>query len=658
MEKMLALGIILSAKDMLTPSLGKAGEAINKYEGKIKKLGSSMTKLGTVTLGAGMAIGAALKQPYEAFSDLKAAQGEIKSLDIGDLGISKITDAAVKFSNTFSGTTAPDFVRASYDIKSGIASLSDTGVAEFTRLASLTGKATKSTTEQMTSFFATGYGIYTKQFDELQSQTAAGWNKLSQEEKDIKFGQAFSAGIGAAVKQFKTTGSEMQSAIETLGAAATTSNVPLSNQLAILGTLNGIMSGSEGATKYKAFLKGAAKAQEDLNMSFVDQNNQLLSTPQILEKLHAHYGNVLDDMEKMEITKAFGSDEAAGYITALYDKTGQLKDGINSVSNSMANGTDEVERMAKAMNDGHEMELLQQRIGNLITVIGTGFAPIVNNIGKVIGKVTMKLGGMIKEYPELTRWVTGGIALFGATAVVLGTVAISIGALTMAIPMLSKGFLVLGGAIKFVGAALGFVGKILLLNPIGLAVTAIAAAAYLIYTNWDKLKVWFSSLWTSINDIFSKSSSYINEVIQSPIASIKAGWETLLNWFSVKFEWLADKFNTVSGWVGSTIDWLGLGGGDGKQQSSGAASKGGKTSKVGAAVAAQPSKPLFKTEPLFKEKSAYTPEQQKSKKSGAGSNHNYNVNLTVNNPAKGVNVEKAVQKAIRMCNSRSLSDDV
>ena len=41
-----------------------------------------------------------------------------------------------------------------------LSSLSDEGVAEFTALAALTAKATKSTASEMTSLFATGYGIY------------------------------------------------------------------------------------------------------------------------------------------------------------------------------------------------------------------------------------------------------------------------------------------------------------------------------------------------------------------------------------------------------------------------------------------------------------------------------------------------------------------
>ena len=125
-----------------------------------------------------------------------------------------------QFSDQWAGTSKADFISASYDIKSGIASLSDEGVAEFTTLAALTGKATKSTVAEMTSLFATGYGIYKGYYEDLT---------------DLEFGEVFSAGIARSVQQFKTTGSEMAASIESLGAAATNANVPLEEQLSVLG---------------------------------------------------------------------------------------------------------------------------------------------------------------------------------------------------------------------------------------------------------------------------------------------------------------------------------------------------------------------------------------------------------------------------------------
>ena len=86
----------------------------------------------------------------------------------------------------------------------------------------------------MTSLFATGYGIYKGYYDDLT---------------DIQFGEMFSAGIAESVRAFKTSGSGMAQGIQSLGASATTANVPLEEQLAILGMLQATMGGAEAGTK-------------------------------------------------------------------------------------------------------------------------------------------------------------------------------------------------------------------------------------------------------------------------------------------------------------------------------------------------------------------------------------------------------------------------
>lgn len=134
----------------------------------------------------------------------------------------------------------------------------------------------------------------------------------------------FSAGIATAVKNYKTSGSEMASAISALGATATNNNVPLEEQLAILGQLQTTMSGSEAATKYKSFLNQATKAGEALGLQLTDDNNRLLSTPEILEKLKGKYGETIDAVEKKELKDAFGTDEAVAMIDLLYNNVDSL----------------------------------------------------------------------------------------------------------------------------------------------------------------------------------------------------------------------------------------------------------------------------------------------------------------------------------------------
>lgn len=357
-----------------------------------------------------------------AYGDLADAQGEIASLGIGAQGIDAITQKAKEFSNQWAGTTAPEFIRASYDIKSGIASLSDEAVGEFTKIAGLTAAATKSTTGQMTSLFATGYGIYRDQFGELAASTIDGWESMSATERDMRFGEFFSAGISSAVKAYKTSGAEMSASISALGASATKANVPFSEQLAILGTLQQTMSGSEAATKYRSFLTNAAKAGDALNLTFVDANNQLLSMPDILEELRGKYGDTIDAVEEQELKKAFGTDEAVAAIKLLYDGTDELRTGIDGLGESMDNGLSTTEAMAKAMQEGPNKAsaIMMQRLQNTAAVLGKAFAPAVIAVSGAVGSAAMVVSDLSERFPLLGQVLAITIAALG------GLMAISI----------------------------------------------------------------------------------------------------------------------------------------------------------------------------------------------------------------------------------------
>ncbi|HHK9555511.1 TPA: hypothetical protein ACQZHX_004964, partial [Enterobacter sichuanensis] len=52
--------------------------------------------------------------------------------------------------------------------------------------------------------------------------------------------------------------------------------------------------------------------------------------------------------------------------------------------------------------------------------------------------------------------------------------------------------------IMIAGRAVLWIGRALLMNPIGLAITAVAAAAYLIYRNWGAVSSWFKQRWADI----------------------------------------------------------------------------------------------------------------------------------------------------------------
>ncbi|MGR6863239.1 phage tail tape measure protein [Aliivibrio salmonicida] len=348
----------LNAEQLSLQRVANIQNKVNKLTQRNNQLMSSAVTDSAKATAAGLAI----KGMVTTYGDLASAQGELQSLGVGAEGIDKITKAARDFSQQWSGTTQEQFITASYEIKSGISSLSDTAVGEFTKIAALTAGATKSTTDQMTDLFASGYNIYRKQFDQFGAETTSGWQAMSATERDARFGEYFSAGISTSVQAFKTNGQEMASAISGLGAAATSANVPFSEQLAILGQLQSTMSGGEAATKYAAFLGSAAGAGEKLGLNFLDANDQLKSLPDILAQLRQSYGDTLDAMEKQELKKAFGTDEAIDMIDLMYPKLDQLESNITNMNQSLKGGLSTTMKMANDILNGpnESLKLFEQ----------------------------------------------------------------------------------------------------------------------------------------------------------------------------------------------------------------------------------------------------------------------------------------------------------
>lgn len=453
MDSVFRVSLVLDMVDNMTSKVQGAASGVPAAVQKMNDSFGTMQKAGVAMTGMGTAIVGACMGTVTATFDTQDALAEVASLGVEDLGI--LEKAAKNFSDTWAGTTKADFISASYDIKSGIASLTDEGVAQYTELAGLTAKATKATTADMTSLFATGYGIYKNYYSDLS---------------DMEFGEIFSAGIATAVKNYKTSGTEMAGAIKMLGASATNANVPMEEQLAILGQLQATMSGTEAGTKYKSFLNTAASAGEKLGLNFLDANNQLLSMPDILEQLHGKYGDTIDAVEKKQLKDAFGTDEAIALIDLLYNNTDQLKTGIDDLQTSMETGIDITKGMAEAINDtpAQKFQVLKQQMHNVTEELGQGLLPAVNNgLEAVIGLV-QKGSDWVSSNQETVVTIMRIIA-------VLGVFLIAAGALTATVGTLGKAMTSLRTVTALASKANGMFNSGLLSSPITWIIGLIAA---------------------------------------------------------------------------------------------------------------------------------------------------------------------------------------
>lgn len=588
--------------DNITGPMGRISSSVNGGVSRLQKLESAfggMVKAGTVMTELGSSIAGAALAPVEATFETRRALGELASLGVKDL--EAVEDAARSFSDQWAGTSKADFISASYDIKSGIASLTDEGVADFTTLAALTGKATKSTVGEMTSLFATGYGIYKGFYDDLT---------------DLEFGEMFSAGISKSVQQFKTTGSEMAAAIESLGASATNAKVPLEEQLSVLGMLQATMSGSEAGTKYAAFIQSAAKGREELGLAFVDANNQIKSLPEILDLLRGKYGDTIDAIEKQEIATAFGTDEAVDLIDLLYSKTGELQDNVLSLYDAMGQGTAVASEMASAMNETEpeKFERLQQQLHNVAEAAGSTLLPVVNDLMEGAAGVIQKGAEWVENHQNLVRIILlaaltlgGFLAVAGTCIAVVGGVGIVftktaglvkgfIGVVrglpdlfeTIALYGMEAGDAIRNGfnrirtagstavtAVKNVTLRIVSMAKMAVISGVtalkNMALGLVSMARQAVVTAVTAMPGLIASVWSFTAALLANPITWVVVGIIALIAALillwqnwdsvtaflQNAWNTACSKITAGLEWLKQGFQSIMDWIGEKIAWFG-----------------------------------------------------------------------------------------------------
>ncbi|NOH78505.1 phage tail tape measure protein [Vibrio sp. RE86] len=396
------------------------------------------------TGGAGLvATGFAIQNALMPAIEMDRKLGEVKSLGVTDDALKQLQATALDFAAEY-GKSATEFVGASYDIQSAIAGLSGDELSQFTKASGVLAAATKADTATITSYMGTMYGIFKNQATEMGKG---------------EWVEQVAGMTASAVQMFKTTGSEMSSAFTSVGANATSAGIAMSEQMAILGTLQATMSGSEAGTKYKAFLAGVGAAQDKLNLSFTDSQGQMLPVLDILDKLKGKFGDTIDVAESDALKKAFGSEEAVSMIKLLMADTEGLAGSIEQLG--QIQGMSKAEEMASAMTD--QWERLE---ASWFAVRAAVFGAILPSINAIVGSMAnglVYITGWTQEFPWLAE-ILGYVAIAGLS---LGGVVATL-SLAMGIGQMMSG----GWAVTMTG--LSSVMSLLRINTI-----ATTAAAWL-----------------------------------------------------------------------------------------------------------------------------------------------------------------------------------
>ncbi|EFC9331065.1 phage tail tape measure protein [Escherichia coli] len=388
------LELLLELTDRLTRPLRAAGRQVQGFAATSRGAFRDIATGGAALWGVGAAIQGALMPAIE----MDRALGEVKSLGVAESGLRKLSRAAVDFTMEYGGA-AQDFVRASYDIQSAIAGLTDDELSRFTTASATVAAATKSSSQTITAYMGTMYGIFKDQADAMGKS---------------KWVEQVAGQTATAVQMFKTTGDNMSAAFTTLGASAKAAGIDAAEQFAVLGQLQATMSGSEAGTKYKAFLAAVGSAQKKLGLNFVNKDGTMKSVVEIMKLIRGKFGDLSKVADSDLLKSAFGSDEAVAMIKLLNADIGGLEKNIATLGN--IKGMDKAVEMAQAMADPWEQAAAI--INGIRIEIGTQLLPVLYPFIQKSNEGGKSFVAWLRLYPNITRAIgLLSAALLGIAAV-------------------------------------------------------------------------------------------------------------------------------------------------------------------------------------------------------------------------------------------------
>lgn len=307
-------------------------------------------------------------------------------------------------------------------------------------------------------------------------------------------------------------------------------------------------------------IKGAALFKKD-QFAWMEQ----VLVPQLKAKGITKEGDIIDAMGSI-----FTNRTASNLFAQMYLQREQIHK--NAKLNAGADNIEQLNTKAMGTTMGKELEA-RAKLHDAYLGFGTTILPVYTKAIETATEALQGFNGWMERNPALAKMLGVGVLGIAASLIVIGgTLAVFspliLGMLSLRLimasftgttAMFSRGLSVLPAIFNVVKFAVFGLGRIFLavsrlffMNPIGLAITAIAVAAYLIYKNWEPVKGFFKGIWSTITTAFNGGIKGVSALIinWSPIGLFYSAFAKVMSWFGIE---LPAKF---TGFGGMIIDGL------------------------------------------------------------------------------------------------------
>lgn len=315
----------------------------------------------------------------------------------------------------------------------------------------------------------------------------------------------------------------------------------------ILGNIG--IQGSQAGTTMRAMMnrltnpaaKGAA-AIENIGLQVADANGNMRAMPDILRDISQATADLGNVERKALMQDIFGVEAGSG-MAELVDAMGGGR--LDEIINALGDNMGENARMAKTMADniGGDLKGLRsawEEVG--ISIADTNDGPLRDLIQNVT-TITRGVGQWINANPRLAGTIAKVAAILAVLVTTGGALTLMLASILGPIAMVRYGMALIGPQILMAGKALLWLGSVFravsmffLANPIGIAIAAIAAAAYVIYRYWEPIKAFFQGLWQQVKAAFNDGISGVAQLLVnwSPLGLLWAGIASALGRMGVE----------------------------------------------------------------------------------------------------------------------------
>ena len=283
----------------------------------------------------------------------------------------------------------------------------------------------------------------------------------------------------------------------------------------------------------------------------VDAKGAILDVLRAIQKLPK-------DEQATTLMGIFGK-ESAEAIGPLLSNLDNLKRNFDLVADSSNYaGSMQAEFEARCDTTENSLQLLKNQVNAVAITVGNQLLPYVKSAIDTFRQGASTIMAFAQANPKLTSGLVVGVGAFVAIASVITIASYALLAFIYPFTQLRSMMLAFNVATKLAAAGQWALNIAMSANPIGLVIAGIAALigiGYLLYKNWDSIKVIGLQAWTSLsNGVYSTAISIKNffvGIINSGLSFISGLGNTIGNGINSAKIYVISGLSGIVGFISS-----------------------------------------------------------------------------------------------------------